>query len=80
MGRGEKAKDAKDMLSKRLLGVRLPGRKIPRNAPDAIGHIAVDVTESPMQRPKKTKKSGIPAKRNVIRSKRRQSLSGKAGG
>ena len=45
---------------------RLPGKKVLKEGASSIEYIVVDVTESPIQRPKKTKKSGIPAKRSVI--------------
>ena len=43
----------------------LPGKKILKKAAGSIEYIVVDVTESPIQRPKKTKESGIAAKRNA---------------
>ena len=44
----------------------LPGKKILKKAPVAIKYIVVDVTESPINRPKKTKKPIIQAKRSDI--------------
>jgi hypothetical protein len=38
---------------------KLPGKKVLKKAEDAIQYIVVDVTESPIQRPKKGKKSII---------------------
>jgi predicted DNA-binding protein YlxM (UPF0122 family) len=46
---------------------RLPGKKVLRKADDTIQYIVVDVTESPVQRPKKTKKGTIRGKRSGIR-------------
>jgi hypothetical protein len=46
---------------------RLPGKKVLKKADDTIQYIVVDVTESPIQRPKKTRKSTIRGKRSVIR-------------
>jgi transcription initiation factor TFIIIB Brf1 subunit/transcription initiation factor TFIIB len=45
---------------------KLPGRRVLKGEAPPIDYIAVDVTESPINRPKKTKKSGIPAKRSGI--------------
>jgi predicted DNA-binding protein YlxM (UPF0122 family) len=45
----------------------LPGKKVLRQDDSPIRYIVVDVTESPIQRPKKTKKNGIPGKRSAIR-------------
>jgi hypothetical protein len=45
---------------------RLPGKKVLKEGASPIEYIVVDVTESPIQRPKKTRKSGIPAKRSAI--------------
>jgi hypothetical protein len=45
----------------------LPGKKVLTKAPVKIEYIVIDVTESPINRPKKTKKSIIPAKRSGIR-------------
>ena len=50
---------------------QLPGKKILKKASNDIQYIVVDVTESPIERPKKTKKSGIPVKKNAIPSKLR---------
>jgi hypothetical protein len=44
----------------------LPGKKILKKAKSVIEYIVIDVTESPINRPKKTKKSIIQAKRSVI--------------
>ena len=46
---------------------RLPDRKILKKASSTIKYIVVDVTESPINRPKKTKKSGIQARKSDIR-------------
>ena len=45
---------------------KLPGKKLLKEAPSALEFIVIDVTESPINRPKKTKKSIIQAKRNAI--------------
>jgi hypothetical protein len=45
----------------------LPGKKILKKASNTIQYIVIDVTESPVQRPKKTKKSTIQGKRSAIR-------------
>jgi hypothetical protein len=45
---------------------KLPGKKALRGTEQSVECIVVDVTESPIQRPKKTKKSGIRGKRSVI--------------
>ena len=45
---------------------RLPGKKVLKKASSSIEYIVVDVTESPINRPKKTKRSGIPARKSVI--------------
>jgi hypothetical protein len=45
---------------------KLPSKKVLKEADDTIQYIVVDVTESPIQRPKKTKKSTIQGKRSVI--------------
>ena len=50
---------------------KLPGKKILKKKASDIEYIVVDVTESPIERPKKTKKSGIPVKRSDIPSKLR---------
>jgi hypothetical protein len=44
----------------------LPGKRMLKKAPTKIEYIVVDVTESPIQRPKKTKNPIIPAKRSDI--------------
>jgi hypothetical protein len=44
----------------------LPGKKVLKKASGAIEFVVIDVTESPINRPKKTKKSIIRAKRSVI--------------
>ena len=46
---------------------KLPGKKVLTGTPQEIQCVVVDVTESPIQRPKKTKESIIQGKRNVIR-------------
>jgi hypothetical protein len=46
---------------------RLPDKKAIKRKTSSIEHIVVDVTESWINRPKKTKKSGIPAKRSGTR-------------
>jgi len=45
---------------------KLPGKKVLKEADGTIEYIVVDVTESPVNRPKKTKKPIIPAKRSGI--------------
>jgi predicted DNA-binding protein YlxM (UPF0122 family) len=45
----------------------LPGKRKLKRKSATIEYIAVDVTESPINRPKKTKKSTIRAKRSAIR-------------
>ena len=49
----------------------LPGRKVLHKSDDEISVILVDVTESPIQRPKKNKESGIQARKSVTQSKRK---------
>ena len=44
----------------------LPGKKVLKKASGGIDFVVIDVTESPINRPKKTKKSIIRAKRSVI--------------
>jgi transposase-like protein len=46
---------------------KLPGKKAPARTPQEIQCVVVDATESPIQRPKKTKKSIIQGKRSGIR-------------
>ena len=46
---------------------KLPGKKLLKEADGTIEYIVIDVTESPVNRPKKTKNPIIPAKRNGIR-------------
>jgi len=43
----------------------LPGKKVLKKASGAIGFVVIDVTESPINRPKKTRKSIIRAKRSA---------------
>ncbi len=45
----------------------LPGKKALLSRENSGRTLAVDVTESPMERPKKNKKTGIPARKNGIR-------------
>ena len=45
---------------------KLPGKKVLKKASAAIEYIIVDVTESPVQRPKKSKKATIRGKRSAI--------------
>jgi hypothetical protein len=45
----------------------LPGKKVLKKASGAVEFVVIDVTESPINRPKKTKKPIIQAKRSVIR-------------
>ena len=45
----------------------LPGKKVLRENAESLEIIVVDVTESPIERPQKNKKSIIPARRSVIR-------------
>jgi len=49
---------------------QLPGKKALQDD-EKIKTVAVDVTEHPIERPKKNKKTGIPARKSVIRSNRR---------
>jgi predicted DNA-binding protein YlxM (UPF0122 family) len=44
----------------------LPGKRVLKRKSAAIEYIVVDITESPINRPKKTKKSTIQGKRSVI--------------
>ncbi|MCL2119494.1 MAG: transposase family protein [Planctomycetaceae bacterium] len=46
---------------------RLPGKKALLSPENAGRTLAVDVTESPVERPKKNKKSGIPGRKSDIR-------------
>ncbi|GHU30446.1 hypothetical protein FACS1894172_03750 [Spirochaetia bacterium] len=46
---------------------RLPDKKVLKKESPSIEYIVVDVTESPIHRPKKTKKSGILARKSGIR-------------
>jgi hypothetical protein len=46
---------------------KLPGKKVLKEETSSIEYVVVDVTESPIQRPKKNKKSGIPARKSAIR-------------
>jgi hypothetical protein len=46
---------------------RLPGKKALLSAQNTGRKLVVDVTESPIERPKKNKKSGIPARKRSIR-------------
>ena len=45
---------------------KLPGKKILKDADSSIEFIVIDVTESPVNRPKKTKNPIIPAKKSGI--------------
>ena len=45
---------------------KLPGKKALKKAPAALEYAVIDVTESPVQRPKKSKKSIIRGKRSDI--------------
>ena len=45
---------------------KLPGKKVLKEADDTIEYIVIDVTESPVNRPKKTKNPIIQAKRSGI--------------
>jgi hypothetical protein len=45
----------------------LPGKKVLRDGGGAIEKVVVDVTESPIERPKKNKKAFIPARKSGIR-------------
>jgi hypothetical protein len=45
---------------------KLPGKKVLKEADGTIEYIVIDVTESPINRPKKTKNPIIPAKRSDI--------------
>jgi len=44
---------------------KLPGKKVLKEAPALKEYIVVDVTESPINRPKKNKKSTIQGKRSA---------------
>jgi hypothetical protein len=55
-----------DMLGKDKT-FQLPGKRILKTPGDTIQYVVVDVTESPIERPKKAKKSIIREKRSVIR-------------
>jgi len=46
---------------------KLPGKKVLKKASDSIEYIIVDVTESPIQRPKKGQKGYYSGKKNAIR-------------
>jgi hypothetical protein len=46
---------------------KLPGKRVLKKPEDTIQYIVVDVTESPIQRPKKNKKSIIQGKRSGTR-------------
>jgi hypothetical protein len=46
---------------------KLPGKRVLKKPEGTIEYIVVDVTESPIQRPKKNKKSIIRGKRSVTR-------------
>jgi predicted DNA-binding protein YlxM (UPF0122 family) len=48
---------------------QLPGKKVLQD--DEPKTVAIDVMEHPIERPKKNKKTGIQAKRSVIRSNRK---------
>jgi hypothetical protein len=54
---------------------QLPGKEAlqedENNDDEEIETVAVDVTEHPIQRPKKNRKTGIPARKSGIRSNRR---------
>ena len=45
---------------------KLPGKKVLKEVSDAIEYIIVDVTESPIQRPKKDQKEYYSGKKNAI--------------
>jgi hypothetical protein len=45
---------------------KLPGKKVLKKAEDTIQYIVVDVTESPIQRPKKGQKEYYSGKKSVI--------------
>jgi predicted DNA-binding protein YlxM (UPF0122 family) len=49
---------------------QLPGKQALQDD-EEIKTVAVDVTEHPIERPKKNRKIGIPARKSVIRSNRR---------
>jgi predicted DNA-binding protein YlxM (UPF0122 family) len=54
-----------DVLSKDKTFL-LPEKKVLKKETASIEYIVVDVTESPINRPKKTKKSGIQARKSAI--------------
>jgi hypothetical protein len=56
---------AEDALSKDKT-FRLPEKKVLKRKTPSIEYIVVDVTESPINRPKKTKKSGIQAGKSAV--------------
>jgi hypothetical protein len=56
---------AEDVLSKDKT-FRLPEKKVLKKETASIEYIVADVTESPINRPKKTKKSGIQAGKSAI--------------
>jgi hypothetical protein len=49
----------------------LPGKKTLVDEEQKPRVIAIDVTEHPIERPKKNRKNTIPARKSVIRSRRR---------
>jgi hypothetical protein len=49
----------------------LPGKKMLTIGEQKPRAVAIDVTEHPIERPKKNRKNTIPAKRSVIRSRHR---------
>ena len=45
---------------------KLPGKKVLKKATDTIEYVIVDVTESPIQRPKEGQKEYYSGKKNAI--------------
>ena len=45
---------------------KLPGKRVLKESSDTIEYIVVDVTESPIQRPKKDQKEYYSGKKNTI--------------
>jgi len=74
MGREKINYNDKEHTFKRMFGVRIKTfnkmkeilEKVLKTSPSVNEFIVIDVTESPVNRPKKTKKPIIQAKRNAI--------------
>jgi hypothetical protein len=52
---------------RKIPDLKLPGKKVLKEEGSTIQYVVVDETESPVQRPKKNKKSGIRVRKNGIR-------------